>query len=162
MSNDGPQTFGSSSAAKVPNLVLRDTIGKPEKEQEPQISREEKAQSQLDKLPRPTGYRILIVPYSYPRASKGGILLADSTLKTEELATTVGYVVSLGPDAYSDAGKFPDGPWCKTGDYILFGRYAGARIVMQGEDNDDLPLRLLNDDEVLAVIDNPEDYVGIK
>jgi co-chaperonin GroES (HSP10) len=67
----------------------------------------------------------------------------------------------LGPDAYADASRYPEGPWCKSGDYVLFGRYAGARIVMAGEDNDDLPLRLLNDDEVLAVIDNPEDYVRV-
>ena len=157
MSTDSPQTFGSDK--EIPNVVLQEHLTA---EPKPQIPREEQAQSQLDKLPQPTGYRILIVPYSYPRASKGGILLADSTLKTEELATTVGYVISLGPDAYADAGKFPEGPWCKAGDYILFGRYAGARIVMQGEQDDDLPLRLLNDDEVLAVISNPEDYVGIK
>ena len=68
----------------------------------------------------------------------------------------------MGPDAYKDINKFPEGPWCKEGDYILFGRYAGARIIMQGENNDDLPLRLLDDDMILAVIDNPEDYVGIK
>ena len=155
---DSPQTFGSK---EIPNVVLQDHLVNPEPK-EPEIPREEKAKSQLDKLPKPTGYRILIVPYSYPRTSKGGILLADSTLKTEELATTVGYVVALGPDAYSDASRYPEGPWCKAGDYVLFGRYAGARIVMAGEDNDDLPLRLLNDDEVLAVIENPEDYVGIK
>ena len=157
MSNDSPQVFGSDSSAtlkSIPNFVTKD---RPEP-----IPREERAKSQLDKLPRPTGYRILIVPYTQPTASKGGILLAESTLKTEELATTIGYVAALGPDAYKDGAKFPEGAWCKTGDYIMFGRYAGARIVMQGADNDDLPLRLINDDEILAVVDNPEDYVGVK
>jgi co-chaperonin GroES (HSP10) len=157
MSTDSPQTFGSKESKAIPNIILQERPPVT-----PDIPREEKAQSQLHKLPKPTGYRILVVPYSYPKSSKGGILLADSTLKTEELAATVAYVIALGPDAYADPNKFPEGAWCKPGDYVLFGRYAGARIVMQGEDNDDLPLRLLNDDEVLAVIDNPEDYVGIK
>lgn len=156
MSEDTPHVFGSdgSAAVSIPNRVF--------KERTPSVSREDKANSQLDKLPRPTGYKILIVPYTQPTASKGGILLADQTLKTEELATTIGYVISLGDGAYTDTLKFPEGPWCKTGDYVLFGRYAGARIVMQGADNDDLPLRILNDDEIIAVIDNPEDYVGVK
>lgn len=156
MSEDTPHVFGSegSTAVNIPNRVF--------KERPPAVPREEKAKSQLDKLPRPRGYKILIVPYSQPAASKGGILLADATLKTEELATTIGYVASLGDAAYTDPSKTPGEPWCKEGDYILFGRYAGARIVMQGEDNDDLPLRILNDDEVIAVIDNPEDYVGVK
>jgi len=157
MSSDSPQVFGSDGSAtlsSIPNFIAKD---RPDP-----IASEERAKSQLDKLPRPTGYRILIVPYTQPATSKGGILLADSTLKTEELATTIGYVVALGPDAYGDPVKFPEGAWCKTGDYIMFGRYAGARITMQGADKDDLRLRLINDDEILAVIDNPEDYVGVK
>jgi co-chaperonin GroES (HSP10) len=157
MSEDTPQAFGSANAGKakpLPNIVYQDRPAS--------ITREDKAISQLDKLPKPTGYRILIVPYTQPAATKGGILLAETTLKTEELATTIGYVAALGPDAYGDANKFPEGAWCKKGDYVMFGRYAGARIVMQGKDNDDLPLRLLNDDEILAVIDNPEDFVGVK
>ena len=158
MSSDSPQVFGSTDttgkAKPLPKLVHQDRPAP--------VKREVRALSQLDKLPKPTGYRILIVPYTQPTATKGGILLADSTLKTEELATTIGYVVALGPDAYMDITKFPEGAWCKTGDYIMFGRYAGARVVMQGADNDDLPLRLINDDEILAIIDNPEDYVGVK
>lgn len=154
--------FGSQDleSKDIPDHVMRDHIVNPEVDDV--IPREDQAKSQLDKLPIPTGWRILIVPYSHPRYSKGGIRLPDSTVKTEELAATVGYVISMGPDAYQDPVKFSEGPWCKVGDYILFGRYAGARIMMEGEKDDHLPLRLIDDDNVIAVINNPEDYVGIK
>jgi len=151
--------FGSDPGAVIPNIVMRPNEAIQSKK--PKITREDRARSQLDKLPVPTGYRVLIVPYTHPPTSKGGILLAESTLKNEELATTIGYVAAIGPDAYKDPLKYPLGPWCKVGDYILFGRYAGARIIMQGETDDNLPLRILNDDEILAVIKNPEDYVGV-
>jgi len=108
-------------------------------------------ESLIKQLPTPTGYRILILPFSRKSTTKGGIMLADSYLEKERIATTVGLVVSLGPDAYKDTTKFPNGAWCEEKDWIIFGRYAGARIKIDGGD-----LRLLNDDEVLAVIDNPE------
>ena len=119
---------------------------------------EEQAESQIDKLPSPTGYRVLLIPYMMKAKSKGGIILTGDTVQQEQLATTVAYVVAIGPDAYKDA-KFTDGAWCKPGDYVLFGRYAGAKITMNGN-GDNLPMRLINDDEILAVINNPEDYVG--
>ncbi len=110
--------------------------------------------SLIDKLPSPTGYRLLILPFVPKEKTKGGIILATQTLEKERLATNVGFVVSLGPDAYKDARKFPEGAWCKAKDWVIFGRYAGARIKIDGGD-----LRLLNDDEVLAVIDDPEDIL---
>ena len=94
----------------------------------------------------------MILPFSQKTVTKGGIHLAESYVEKERLATNVGFVISLGPDAYKDENKFPNGPWCKEKDWIIFGRYAGARIKIDGGD-----LRLLNDDEVLAVISNPED-----
>lgn len=106
----------------------------------------------IQKLPIPTGYRILILPFSQKTVTKGGIHLAESFVEKERLSTNVGFVVSVGPDAYKDSGKFPNGAWCKSRDWVIFGRYAGARIKIDGGD-----LRLLNDDEVLAVINNPED-----
>ena len=95
---------------------------------------------------------MLILPFTQKSVTKGGIVLADSYLEKERLATNVGFVVSLGPDAYKDKQKLPNGAWCKSRDWVIFGRYAGARIKI--EDGD---LRLLNDDEVLAVISSPED-----
>ena len=107
------------------------------------------------KLPTPTGYRILILPFVPGKVTRGGIHLAKQTVDKERLATVVGYVVRLGPDAYKDDRKFPEGPWCQEGDWSIFGRYAGARIQIEGGD-----LRLLNDDEILAVINDPEDILA--
>ena len=112
----------------------------------------EEDESLIEKLPDPTGYRILILPFTQKSVTKGGIHLADSYLEKERLGTNVGFVVSLGPDAHKDKNKFPNGAWCQERDWIIFGRYAGARIKIDGGD-----LRLLNDDEVLAVVNNPED-----
>jgi len=91
---------------------------------------------------------------SPPEKTKGGIMLAKQTLDKERIATIVGLVVTLGPDAYSDKEKFPEGPWCKEGDWVIFGRYAGARFNIEGGD-----MRLLNDDEILATVNNPEDIL---
>tara|TARA_R110000751_G_scaffold108036_1_gene204572 strand:- start:863 stop:1321 length:459 start_codon:yes stop_codon:yes gene_type:complete len=107
------------------------------------------------KLPKPTGYRILIIPFAPAEKTKGGIYLAKQTVDRERLTTVVGYIVALGPDAYRDRLKFPEGAWCKEGDWVIFGRYAGARIQIDGGD-----LRLLNDDEILALINDPEDILG--
>lgn len=106
----------------------------------------------LERLPKPTGWRVLILPYTMSSKTKGGIYLPDTTLERETYATVVGYVVSLGPDAYKDKTKYPDGPWCKEKDWVIFGRYAGARFKIEGGE-----MRLLNDDEILAVVENPED-----
>lgn len=162
MTNESRDSFGSGT---VPRLVIQDKyktdVAMPEyNPPTPDASLEEKVESQLHKLPKPTGYRILLIPYTIPPRSRGGIHFTHETLNKEQLATTVGYVVELGPSCYTDDRFQEGGPWCKKGDYILFGRYAGARIMMNGE-GDDLPLRLINDDEVLAVISNPEDYVGV-
>ncbi len=108
----------------------------------------------LDRLPKPTGWRIAILPYRGAQKTKGGIALSDETQKRTQVATTVGYVLKLGPLAYYDQEKFPDGSWCKEGDWIIFGRYAGARIPIDGGE-----IRFINDDEVLGVINDPQDIV---
>ena len=138
----------------VPDRVLRDfgSTGSDAlaKADEPTIT-PDNLDSHAESLPRPTGYRILILPFTQSTVTKGGIHLAKSVVDKERLATVVGYVVSLGPDAYSDPHKFPEGAWCKEGDWVIFGRYAGARFQIEGGD-----MRLLNDDEILACIDDPE------
>jgi co-chaperonin GroES (HSP10) len=111
----------------------------------------ENLDSHADKLPKPTGYRVLILPFTLPEVTKVGIHIAKATLDKERIATVVGYVVAMGPDAYGDLNKFPEGPWCKEGDWVIFGRYAGARFQIEGGD-----MRLLNDDEILATIEDPE------
>ena len=137
----------------VPDRVLRDfgsDKAAPDASLEPVIT-PENLDSHAESLPRPTGYRILILPFTASTVTKGGIHLAKATVDKERLATVVGYVVALGPDAYSDPHKFPEGAWCKEGDWVIFGRYAGARFQIEGGD-----MRLLNDDEILACIDDPE------
>ena len=112
------------------------------------------ANSVLDMIPYPTGWRIAILPYKGTKTSKGGILLAEETQKRTQLATNCGYVLRMGDLAYSDESKFPNGPWCKVGDWIIFGRYAGSRIQIDGGE-----IRLLNDDEVLGLINDPKDVL---
>jgi len=108
----------------------------------------------LDRVPNPTGWRIAILPFRGSKSSKGGILLAEETQKRTQLATNCGYVLRMGDLAYSDASKFPNGPWCAVGDWIIFGRYAGSRIQIDGGE-----IRLLNDDEVLGRINDPKDVL---
>jgi len=108
----------------------------------------------LSRIPDPTGWRIAILPYRGAEKTKGGIVLAEETQKRHQLATVCGYVLKVGSLAYGDEGKFPTGPWCKEGDWIIFGRYAGARIPIDGGE-----IRLINDDEVLGVVKNPEDIL---
>lgn len=153
-------TTSEFGEGKVPNIVLQNKILNPEPEPEPKTS-SQIIEEQTSKLPKPTGYRILVLPRTLPPKTRGGIYLAEKTIEQEHLAATVGYVVAIGPDAYKDAAKFPEGAWCKEGDYILFNRYAGARISMLTDDNGEINFRILNDDEIIAVIDDPNDYVGM-
>ena len=147
------EAFGSGGEP-IPNKVER---FKEPQEVVPQVTPESVHEDEdlKSKLPKPTGYRILILPFSPKQKTKGGIYLADSVLEKERIGTNVGYVVSLGPDAYRDKNKFPEGAWCKPKDWVIFGRYAGARIKIEGGD-----LRLLNDDDILAVVNNPEDVTS--
>lgn len=139
----------------IPNTVERFVDVEPEKEDTYTPEKIEEDETLIGQLPTPTGYRIMILPFSRKQKTKGGIWLADSTLEQERIGTNVGYVVSLGPDAYKDKNKFPAGAWCKPKDWVIFGRYAGARIKIEGGD-----LSLLNDDDILAVVNNPEDVVS--
>tara|TARA_R100001440_G_scaffold31434_1_gene49961 strand:+ start:351 stop:764 length:414 start_codon:yes stop_codon:yes gene_type:complete len=106
-----------------------------------------------DKLPIPTGWRILLLPFKMKEKTKGGLILGQETLEKQQVASQCGLVLSMGPHCY-DKEKFPEGPWCKKGDWVVFARYAGSRIQIDGGE-----VRLLNDDEVLATIENPEDIL---
>ena len=89
-----------------------------------------------------------------PEKSKGGLYFGKDTLERQQVASTCGLILETGPDCYNDKERYPDGPWCKKGDWVIFARYAGSRIQIDGGE-----VRLLNDDEVLATIDNPEDIL---
>jgi co-chaperonin GroES (HSP10) len=110
----------------------------------------------IGRLPQPTGWRILVLPYRGKPKTKGGIILSDETQETAARATVAGYVLKVGPDAYRDQDKFPAGPWCKEGEWILFGRYAGARFKIEGGE-----VRILNDDEIIATIADPDDILFV-
>lgn len=114
----------------------------------------EQGEAMKERLPRPTGWRVVVLPYRGARKTKGGIELANETVERQQLTTTCAYVLAVGPLAYKDTSKFPDGAWCKEGDWIIFGRYAGARMAIDGGE-----IRILNDDEILATIKNPEDIL---
>ena len=105
-------------------------------------------------LPKPTGWRILVLPYKAKEKTKGGIILSDKTVTESQIATNCGLVLDIGPDAYNDKDKFPNGPWCKKKDWVLFARYAGSRIYIDGGE-----IRVLNDDEILGTIEDPEDIL---
>ena len=110
-----------------------------------------KAEEKATQLPKPQGYRILCAIPEAEKTFDGSTLeKADSTLQFEELLTTVLFVVDLGPDCYQDEKKFPTGPWCKKGDFVLVRPNAGTRLVIHGRE-----FRLINDDSVEAVVDDP-------
>jgi co-chaperonin GroES (HSP10) len=125
-----------------------------EVKEEESLRPENMDQSVIDRIPKPTGWRIVVLPFRPPKKTKSGIVLAEQAVDRQNLATVCGYVVAVGELAYGDTEKFPNGPWCKKGDWIVFGRYAGARISIEGGE-----IRILNDDEVLATIADPEDLV---
>jgi co-chaperonin GroES (HSP10) len=88
---------------------------------------------------------------TYQYLTKGGIIIAQESLEKLRIATNCGYVLKVGPLAYYDKEKFPTGAWCKKGDWVIFARYAGSRLPIEGGE-----VRLLNDDEVLGTINDPE------
>jgi len=106
------------------------------------------------KLPQPTGWRILVLPFKMGEKTKGGILMGQDTLEKQQVASQCGNVLAMGPDCYRDKDRYKQGPWCKVGDWVMFARYAGSRIKIEGGE-----VRLLNDDEILATIKNPEDIL---
>ena len=114
----------------------------------------EKQKKELEKVPNPTGYRIVLFPLKLDSKTKSGIILTDETVTESQLTTNICKVLKVGPDAYKDKDKFPTGPWCKEDDWVLITRYAGSRIRIDGGE-----LRIINDDEILAVIDDPRDVL---
>jgi co-chaperonin GroES (HSP10) len=107
-------------------------------------------QKQATQLPEPTGYRILIAIPDKEEKTEGGILKAQETLHYEEVSSIVGFVMKMGTDCYKDETRFPTGPWCQVGDFVLFRSFSGTRIKIYGKE-----FRMINDDNVEAVVDDP-------
>ena len=110
----------------------------------------ENIKEQISQLPEPSGWRLLVLPFTPKEKTKGGILIAQESLDKLRVATNCGYVLKMGDLAYKDEEKFIE-PWCKIGDWVMFARYAGARLPIEGGE-----VRILNDDEVLGTIGDPE------
>lgn len=112
----------------------------------------------LDRLPQPTGWRVLVMPYQAAAKTKGGVHIPDAVRERETVATVVAYVLRVGPLAYKDQGKFGADatPWCKQGDWVCIGRYAGSRFKIDGGE-----VRILNDDEIIATIQDPADIFSV-
>lgn len=108
------------------------------------------AEEKAKQLPEPSGYHILVALPEAEEAYDSGLLKADETRRFEEVLATVFFVVKLGPDCYKDKEKFPTGPWCKEGDFVLARPNSGTRLKIHGRE-----FRLINDDTVEAVVQDP-------
>ena len=108
------------------------------------------AEEKAKQLPDPSGYRILCGIPELDDTYDSGIIKADITLQHEELLTTVLFVIKMGPDCYKDPTRFPSGPWCKVGDFVLVRPHAGTRLKIHGRE-----MRLINDDSVEGVVEDP-------
>lgn len=100
-----------------------------------------------EKVPTPVGYRILVRPKGVIEKTKGGIYLTDNNKEQQSYLNSVGQVIAMGPECYSDRKT----PWCKVGDWVIFGRYAGSKISVQ-----DVKMVIINDDEILATLDSAD------
>tara|TARA_R110002012_G_scaffold144107_1_gene302304 strand:+ start:980 stop:1408 length:429 start_codon:yes stop_codon:yes gene_type:complete len=110
----------------------------------------------LEIIPNPVGYRMLVRPWSGHKKTKGGLLLTEETSDKIQMTTVVALVVKMGDLCYKDESKFPKGPWCKEGDFIIYGRYAGSRFQTKFGEH-----RILNDDEIIGTVKKPEDILRL-
>ena len=110
----------------------------------------ETAEQKAKQLPDPSGYHILCAIPETEDTFDNGLLKADITMQHEELLTTVLFVLKMGPDCYKDPSRFPSGPWCKEGDFVLVRPHAGTRLKIHGRE-----FRIINDDSVEGVVEDP-------
>ena len=142
----------STSEKEIPkiNLGLEEKY-KEQKVEDKTVRAENVTESLIDSLPKPSGWRILVLPFTPKDKTSGGLIISQESLDKARIATNCGYVLKIGPLAYLDKEKYPTGPWCKKGDWVIFARYAGSRLPIEGGE-----VRILNDDEVLGTIPDPE------
>jgi len=115
------------------------------------------SKSLLDRMPAPSGWRILVLPYRGKGVTEGGIQLVKETMDRESLSTVVAYVLKVGPLAYKEKEKYGDKPWCQEKDWVLIGRYAGSRFRLE----DDHEVRIINDDDIIGTILDPDDIKSL-
>ena len=142
----------STSEKEVPKIKLGlEEKYKEEDKNKTEPLNPENIKSVVDELPTPSGWRLLVLPFTPKEKTSGGIIISQESLDRLRIATNCGYVLKIGPLAYYDKEKYPTGPWCKKGDWVIFARYAGSRLPIEGGE-----VRILNDDEVLGTIPDPE------
>jgi co-chaperonin GroES (HSP10) len=128
----------------APELVLPPDVAA-EKQQEAQRAKQ---------LPDPVGYKMLLMLPEQDKQYESGLLKADQTVQADEVSSVVAFVAKMGPDCYKDERKFPNGAWCKVGDFVIIRPYSGTRVVVHGKE-----MRFVNDDAIEGVVDDPR---GIK
>ena len=138
----------SSTSTQKIHLPNKNLVGLKRSEEQKEVTNEKA------KLPQPTGWRLIVLPFKMDERTKGGIIMNETTLEKQQVASQCGNVLAMGPQCYMDKERYPEGPWCKVGDWVIFARYAGSRIQIEGGE-----IRLLNEDEILATIKNPEDIL---
>ena len=138
----------SSTSTQKIHLPNKDLVGLKRSEEQKEVTNEKA------KLPQPTGWRLIVLPFKMDEKTKGGIIMNETTLEKQQVASQCGNVLAMGPQCYKDKERYPEGPWCKVGDWVIFARYAGSRIQIEGGE-----IRLLNEDEILATVKNPEDIL---
>ena len=145
------ETLSTSEIPKI-NLGLENKYNEENKvEANKEPLNPDNIKSVVDDLTEPTGWRLLVLPFTPKDKTKGGLIISQESLDRLRIATNCGYVLKIGPQAYHDKERYPTGPWCKEGDWVIFARYAGSRLPIEGGE-----VRILNDDEVLGTIPNPE------
>ena len=146
----------STSTAQKPKIELpnKKLVGVRKPESLEPKKEKDLTTSDLAKLPKPTGWRILVLPFKMDEKTKGGVLITESVLERQQVASQTGLVLAMGPQCYTDRERYPNGPWCKKGDWVVFARYAGSRIQIEGGE-----VRLLNEDEILATVKDPKDIL---
>lgn len=138
-------------------LILPEYLAKAAVEPESQaVTDEETVDRVARQLPIPCGYQMLVSLPKIEEKYDSGLVKADSVVRSDEIATVVAFVVRLGPDAYKDNAKFPTGPYCKEGDFVLLRAYQGNRFKIHG-----VEFRMINDDSVIGVVIDPRGYSRI-
>jgi co-chaperonin GroES (HSP10) len=143
----------SKSSIIKPDYIKDESITSKDKQDSPKLT--QSYLNEIDRLPDPVGYRMLIKMWKMSEMTDGGIALSEQTLETSEMTSVVGYVVKMGDMCYKDKEKFLT-PWCKEGQFIVIGRYAGARFKTKFGEH-----RIINDDEIVGTIEKPEDILAL-
>jgi len=118
------------------------------------VKKSKEITKETTKLPKPTGWRMLILPFRMKEKTDAGVLIGTETIDRQQVASQCGNILAMGDACYQDKERYPSGPWCKVGDWVVFARYAGSRIEIEGGE-----VRLLNDDEILATVQDPTDIL---